>query len=106
MLDPVSGALAVLGIGFALGHIRQASFRLLPMWFGVAAIMTGVLSPYPHVAITGLAFVVPPLTLLAGMLEARTLQEHLDRQYPDGRVMSFTNPSETTTVEVFARGSQ
>ena len=238
LLDPVSAALAVLGIGFALGHVRQASFRLLLIWFSVAAIMTGVLSPYPHVAITRLAFVVPPLTLLAGMLagqignaihseatrlggrfprvfvpglfaallavalalnlwqfrqvtpsvfphvpeavamgafrsqscgsdlagtvfvgratsegsllermmsafqpdeplprrmnhdeiidngtlpalsarcvifvnpdtpEARTLQEHLARQYPDGRVMSFTNPSETTTVEIFARGSQ
>ena len=38
--------------------------------------------------------------------EARTLQEYLARQYPDGRVMSFTNPSETTTVEIFTRGGQ
>ena len=68
LLDPVSGALAALGIGFALGHIRQASFRLLLIWFGVAALMTGALSPYPHVAITRLTFVVPPLTLLAGVL--------------------------------------
>lgn len=238
LLDPVSAALAALGIGFALGHIRVSSIRLLLVWFGVAAFITGVLSPYPHVAITRLTFVVPPLTLLAGVLagrigdaihlranmlgsplsrlvvpslfaallavvltlnlwqfrqvtpsvfpnvpeavamgafrsqscdgdlegtvfvgrttgegsllwqmisafhpeeplprrmnhdeiaksgalpgpparcvvfvnpsapEARTLQEHLARRYPDGRVMSFTNPSETTTVEIFARGSQ
>ena len=238
LLDPVSAALAVLGIGFALGHIRVSSIRLLLIWFGVAAFITGVLSPYPHVAITRLTFVVPPLTLLAGVLagqagdaiqlqanrlgspltrlvvpslfaallavvltlnlwqfrqvtpsvfphvpeavamgafrsqscggdlegtvfvgratgegsllwqmmsafhpdeplprrlnhdeiaengalpgpparcviflnpgarEARTLQEHLARQYPDGRVLSFTNPSETTTVEIFTRGGQ
>ena len=68
LLDPVSAALAVLGIGFALGHIRRSYLRLLLIWFGVAAIMTGVLSPYPHVAVTRLAFVVPPLTLLAGAL--------------------------------------
>ena len=30
--------------------------------------MTGILSPYPHVAITRLSFVVPPLALLAGVL--------------------------------------
>ena len=71
LLDPVSGALAALGIGFALGNIRQPSFRLLLIWFGVAAFMTGVLSPYPHVAITRLAFVVPPLVLLAGVLAGR-----------------------------------
>ena len=71
LMDPVSAALAALGIGFALGHSRQASFRLLLMWFGVAVIMTGVLSPYPHVAITRLAFVVPPLAVLAGLLAGR-----------------------------------
>ena len=68
LLDPVSAALAVLGIGFALGHIQQPRLRLLLIWFGIAAFMTGVLSPYPHVAITRLAFVVPPLALLAGVL--------------------------------------
>ena len=68
LLDPVSAALAAMGIGFALGHIRIPSLRLLLIWFGVAAFMTGVLSPYPHVAITRLAFAVPPLALLAGIL--------------------------------------
>ena len=68
LLDPVSAALAAMGIGFALGHIRLPYLRLLLIWFGVAAFMTGVLSPYPHVAITRLAFAVPPLALLAGIL--------------------------------------
>ena len=68
LLDPVSAVLAALGIGFALGYVRVYSLRLLLIWFGVAAFMTGVLSPYPHVAITRLAFVVPPLVLLAGVL--------------------------------------
>ncbi len=67
LMDPVSGVLAVLGIGFALGHVRAMSSRLLLIWFGVAVVMTGVLSPYPAVAITRLVFVVPPLVLLAGV---------------------------------------
>ena len=71
LLDPVSAVLASLGIAFALGHIRLPSLRLLLIWFGVAAFMTGVLSPYPHVAITRLAFVVPPMVLLAGVLAGR-----------------------------------
>ena len=67
LMDPVSAVLAVLGIGFALGHARAMSSRLLLIWFGVAVVMTGVLSPYPAVAITRLVFVVPPLVLLAGV---------------------------------------
>ena len=66
LLDPVTSVLAVLGIGFALTHIHLRHFRLLLIWFGVAMVVTGVLSPYPHVAITRLTFALPPLVLLAG----------------------------------------
>ena len=68
LMDPVSGALSALGIGFALGHIRHSAYRFLLLWFVVGMLMTGVLSPYPHVAITRLLFVVPPLALMAGLL--------------------------------------
>ena len=68
LFDPVSGVLAALGIGFALGHIRLPAYRLLLIWFAAGIFMTGVLSPYPHVVITRLLFVVPPLALMAGLL--------------------------------------
>ena len=71
LLDPISGVLAALGVGFALGHMRQSAYRLLLIWFGVGIFMTGVLSPYPHVAITRLLFTVPPLALMAGLLIQR-----------------------------------
>ena len=71
LMDPVSAVLAVLGIGFALGNIRVASYRLLLVWFVVAVVITGILSPYPHVAITRLSFALPPLALMAGMLASR-----------------------------------
>ena len=38
-----------------------------------------------------------------GATEARRLQNELTRRYPDGQLMTFTNPSGTTTVEVFSR---
>ena len=85
LMDPVSAGLAVLGVGFALGHIRKPYPRLLLIWFGVAAFMTGILSPYPHVAITRLAFVVPPLALLAGLLAGQigdALQIRAERIVP------------------------
>ena len=66
LLDPVSALLAVLGVGLALGRIRDPSFRLLLVWFAIALTATGILSPYPNVAISRLHFVVPPLALLAG----------------------------------------
>lgn len=71
LLDPVSGLLAALGIAYALGNIRDPLCRLLLVWFAVAMFMTGILSPYPHVAVTRLIFAVPPLALLAGLLAGR-----------------------------------
>ncbi len=75
LLDPVSAVLAVLGIAFAVGFVRRPLVRLLLIWYAVAAVMTGVLSPYPSVAITRLVFMVPPLVLLAGLLVSEIWQE-------------------------------
>ena len=71
LFDPISASLAALGIAFALGHIGKPANRIILIWFGIAVFMTGVLSPYPHVAITRLLFAVPPLALLAGLLAGR-----------------------------------
>ena len=85
LLDPISAVLAILGIAFAVGNIRSPHLRLLLIWFGVAALMTGILSPYPHAAITRMTFVVPPLALLAGTLVGQigeAMQLRLDRYGP------------------------
>jgi len=67
LLDPITGVLAVLGIGLALRYITLAPHKLLILWYIVAMMATGVLSPYPMVAITRMSFVIPPLMLLAGI---------------------------------------
>ena len=85
LLDPISAVLATLGIAFAVGNIRSSYLRFLLIWFGIAALMAGILSPYPHVAITRMAFVVPPLVLLAGTLVAQmgdAIQPTLNRYGP------------------------
>ncbi len=74
LMDPITGLLAALGIGFGLGNARQGYLRLLLIWFLVAIVATGVLSPYPHVAVTRLFVVIPPLVILAGILADRLLQ--------------------------------
>ena len=71
LMDPVSGLLAAMGIAYALGNFRDHGCRLLLVWLAVAMFMTGILSPYPHVAVTRLIFAVPPLALLAGLLVGR-----------------------------------
>jgi hypothetical protein len=65
LLDPLTAVLAVLGIGLAIRHLRRPAFRLLLIWIGIGAVVTGVLSPYPGVAISRLNFLVPPLAVLA-----------------------------------------
>ena len=77
LLDPLSAVLAILGVSFALGSLCLPSQRLLLIWFVVAIIATGVLSPFPIVAITRLYFVVPSLALLGGMLVACILDRVL-----------------------------
>ena len=96
LLDPVSGILAALGIAFAMGHIRQTAYRLLLIWFAVAIFMTGVLSPYPHVAITRLVFAVPPVALLAGLLVGR-----LFGAMPDGGTRAVRLSKPTVLVATF-----
>ena len=88
LLDPVTAVLAVLGIGFALGNIRAPHLRLLLIWFGIAAFMTGILSPYPHVAVTRMSFVVPPLVLLGGLLAAQAMDAIQLRIARYGRLMA------------------
>ena len=93
LMDPVSGGLATLGLAFALGHIRQPAYRLLLIWFAIGMLMTGVLSPYPHVVITRLLFVVPPLALMAGLLVEESSNSFIaDRSRLAGLPKAFLVP--------------
>ena len=73
LFDAVTAVLAVLGIAYALGRLSQPSSRLLLLWLLAAVITSGVLSPYPYVAVTRLHPVILPLVLLAGLVTARLL---------------------------------
>jgi hypothetical protein len=70
LLDPLTGALAALGIGLAVRHHRHPGMRLLLIWVVVASAATGLLSPHRTTAITRLHVVIPPLALL-GAFAAR-----------------------------------
>lgn len=67
LLDVISGGLAMLGIGLALGRIKEQRMQLLLIWLILTVIVAGVLSPYPHVPVTRLHVVLPPLVLFAGL---------------------------------------
>ena len=67
LLDVISGGLAMLGIGLALGRIKEQRMQLLLIWLILTVTAAGVLSPYPHVAITRLNIVLPPLAMIAGL---------------------------------------
>ena len=66
LMDPLTAFFATLGVGLALGRIRDPSNRLLLIWLVVAFAITGLLTPYPQVAISRLNSIVPPLVLLGG----------------------------------------
>ena len=66
LLDAVSGILAVLGIGIAVGKWRQWD-KLLIAWLILTMISTALLSPYDYVPLTRMHATVIPLALLAGV---------------------------------------
>lgn len=67
LLDVISGGLAMLGIGLALGRLKEQRMQLLLIWLILTVTAAGVLSPYLHVPVTRLHVVLPPLVLLAGL---------------------------------------
>ncbi len=73
LFDAVTAVLAVLGIAYAVGRFSRPSSKLLLLWLLAAVITSGVLSPYPYVAVTRLHPVILPLVLLAGLVTARLL---------------------------------
>ena len=73
LFDAVTAVLAVLGIAYAVGRLSRPSSKLLLLWLLAALITSGVLSPYPYVAVTRLHPVILPLALLAGLVTAKLL---------------------------------
>lgn len=71
LLDPVTAVLAVLGVGLAASRLSDPRYRLPLVWLAVAMVASGVLSPYPGVAISRLSFALPPMALLAGLAASR-----------------------------------
>ena len=86
LLDRITGALAAVGIGVAIGNPSSLAARLCLIWIGVAFLATGLTSPYPTTAITRLFPIVLPLALLAGLATAagyRLLMSQLPRLQTD-----------------------
>ena len=66
LLDAVSGILAVLGIGIAVGKWRRWD-KLLIAWLVLTMISTALLSPYEYVPLTRMQANLIPLALLSGV---------------------------------------
>ncbi len=73
LLDPVTGALAAVGLGLAIGTAGRLASIVPLVWIVVAFAATGLVSPYPATAITRLFPLVAPLALLAGTAVASLL---------------------------------
>lgn len=73
LAEPVTAALFVLGLGYAMMTWTDARSRLLLAWFGIGIIATGVFSKYDHVAVTRLSYVLPVVVLLAAVAVDRSL---------------------------------
>lgn len=71
LLDPVTGALALVGIALAVGALTRLGSQLCLVWILVAFAATGLIAPYPSTAVTRLFPLVAPLALLGGIAIAQ-----------------------------------
>lgn len=71
LMDALSGGAAALGVGYALGTIRERSSRLLLVWIAALFVFAGLLSPHPHVPNTRMFLLMPPLAVAAGVVVGR-----------------------------------
>ncbi len=71
LMDTLSGGAAVLGVGYALGTIREHSSRLLLVWIAALFVFAGLLSPHPHVPNTRMFLLLPPLAIAGGVVVGR-----------------------------------
>ena len=97
LLDPVSAALAVLGVGYALGSARRASSRLMLIMAAILVTGTALLSPYPYVPITRMHSIILPLALMAGVVAARFVSGEL---LLSGRIRNILHRKRTVALMV------
>ncbi len=71
LMDSLSGGVAALGVGYALGTLREHSSRLLLVWLAALFVFAGLLSPHPHVPNTRMFLLLPPLAIAGGVVVGR-----------------------------------
>lgn len=71
LMDSLSGGVAALGVGYALGTMREHSSRLLLVWLAALFVFAALLSPHPHVPNTRMFLLLPPLAVAGGVAVGR-----------------------------------
>ena len=68
LVDPISAAMALTGVVYLISRIKvEVEARLILFWLLVPYIVLALLSPYPDVPITRLWYLMPPISLAAGI---------------------------------------
>jgi hypothetical protein len=73
LLDPITGAFALLGLALALRRPTRPPFAWIWAWLLLAVLATGAAAPYPEPPNTRTFFILPPLILLAALAFGRLL---------------------------------
>lgn len=67
LLDEISAALALLGLGFCVSRVRHEGARFLLVWFLVAIVVTGIFHPRQDGVGSRLHYALPPMAAFAGL---------------------------------------
>jgi hypothetical protein len=81
LVDPLSGALFILGLALVAIEWRDTRGQMLLAWLGVGLLGAGVFSKYDYVSVSRLNFVLPLIGILCGLAAERLVQV-LEHQGP------------------------
>ncbi len=67
LLEPITAVLAVLGLAYALMRFTRPTFFLFLVWYAVAMVTTGILSPHGAVPVGRMSYLITVVVLFAGL---------------------------------------
>jgi hypothetical protein len=67
LAEPITAALFIIGLTYAIVTWRDPRSRLVLIWFGIGIAAAGIASKYDYVAVSRLNFVLPAVATLAAL---------------------------------------
>jgi hypothetical protein len=102
LVEPLTAALFLLGVGAVLARGQDIRNRLILCWIGIGFMVTGVLSKHDHVSVSRMHFIMIPVASIAALALDRLL---VRREQSSGESRAVETGVVVTVVLLLVAGS-